>query len=144
MLRSGGRGTPTAAGVGSVPLTVAAGRATGQTAAKANLLSYTVGAADASFEVVANVLVTVATSHSFQVSVTFTDEGNTSRTYFLCFTITSGAPPGSTISNTNGALPYVGMSSLLRAKAGTTITVQTSGTFTTVTYNVEAWLRQIG
>lgn len=133
----------TIAGVTGVPVIVAQARATAQTAAKASLISYTVGAADTSYEVSGNVLVTASTTHTFVESVTYTDEGNTSRTLNLTFTLVSGGSPGTSIANANGAVPYMGLVQQIRAKAGTTITFQTTGTFTSVTYNVEGVLKQI-
>jgi hypothetical protein len=41
------------------------------------------------------------------------------------------------IANAAGAVPYEGVPLHIRAKSGTTITIATTGTFTTVTYNVE-------
>jgi hypothetical protein len=133
----------TTAGWG-VPSIVASGRSIAQTAAVANAGQYTVGAADGSFEVSCNVLVTTATSHSFGCRVNYTDEGNTARNVFLDFATPTGFPGGSAaIVNTNGAVPYLGTIRHIRAKSGTTITIDTSGTFTTVTYNVEGSIRQI-
>ncbi len=114
---------------------VGAARALGQTAA-ATLATYTVGGADASYMVSANVLVTIATVHSFTVTCTYTDEGNTSRTLTLSFSNVGGTI-STTIANAGGAVPYEGIPLHIRAKAGTTIVIATTGTFTTVTYNLE-------
>lgn len=134
-------GTPTFAaanitGTGGLFATIVGNdRKTGLTAAQA-LATYTVGAADASYVVSANVLVTTSVLHSFTVTVTYTDESNTSRTLTLNFSTLAGvlAP---TITNTSGAGPYEGVPTHIRCKAATTIVVQTTGTFTTVTYNFE-------
>jgi hypothetical protein len=134
----------TTAGWG-VPSIVANARFTGQTAAKASVATYTVGAADGSFEVSCNVLVTTATTHSFGCNVAYTDEGNTARTVYLDFATPSAYPSGTAaITNGNGAIPYAGTVRHIRAKAATTITINTVGTFTTVTYNVEGVIKQIG
>lgn len=128
-----------------VPSIVASGRATAQTAANASVATYTVGAADGSFEVSANVLVTTATSHNFQVTCAYTDEGNTARTVTsvpLYLVGGAGAGVQANIVNTAGAVPYMSTPLYIRAKAGTTITVATTGTFTTVTYNVEGVIKQ--
>lgn len=122
-------------GVASTP------RLTGQTAA-ASLTSYTVGASDASFIVSANILVTTATLHSFTCRVVYTDESNTSRTVTMNFSTLAGAITP-TIANAGGAQPYEGVPLHIRAKAGTTITVSTAGTFTTVTYNLESALTKL-
>lgn len=118
------------------------GRATAQTAAVASVVALTVGASDASYEVSANVLVTTATTHNFTATVAYTDEGNTARTLTLNFSSLAGAL-ATAIINTGGAIPYSGIAVHIRCKAATTITVATTGTFTTVTYNVEGIIRQL-
>jgi hypothetical protein len=118
-------------------------RTVGATAAVASVAAFTVGPNDASFEVVANVLVTTATTHAFTVTCTYTDEGNTSRTLTLCFTLVAGGTLVTSVANANGAVPYMGVPQRIRCKAGTTITIATTGTFTTVTYNVEATIVQV-
>lgn len=135
--------TSTTAGVmswTSVPSIVGNDRKTGLTASQA-LATYTVGASDASYEVSANVLVTTATLHSFTCTCTYTDEGNTSRTLTLNFSTIAGAITP-TIANAGGALPYEGVPLHIRCKAGTTIIIATTGTFTTVTYNLEERIKQ--
>lgn len=122
---------------------VATGRFTAQTAAKASVMAYTVGAADGSFEVLANVLVTTSTTHSFTVTVAYTDEGNTARTATMSFQQLAGGAPVTVIANAAGAVPYSSLVLPIRCKASTTITVATTGTFTTVTYNVESFLKQV-
>lgn len=122
------------------------GRATGQTAANATVSQVTVGAADASYEISANVLCTVATTYSFAVQCTYTDESNTARTVNLSFfSGASGTSTGALVSAANGAGPYMGRPMRIRAKAGTTITIltQAAGTYTTVTYNVEGSIKQV-
>jgi hypothetical protein len=42
------------------------------------------------------------------------------------------------ITNVTGAGPYDGLPLHIRCKTATTITVKSTGTFTTVTYNAEA------
>lgn len=130
--------TPVAAGVPQIT----SGRFTGQTAAKTNITPYTVGAADSSFLVWANVLVTASTLNSFSATCTYTDESNTSRTLTLNFSQLTGAFI-TTITNATGAAPYEGVPVAIRCKAGSTITLSTTGTFTTVTYNVEGFLQQV-
>ena len=125
-----------------VPAIYATGRATAQTAAKASVATYTVGAADGSFIVSANVLVTTATTHNFTVTCAYTDEGNTARTLTFNFSSLAGVL-ATAIINTGGAVPYEGVPLHIRAKSGTAITVATTGTFTTVTYNVEASIIQV-
>ena len=120
----------------------AAGRSPGAVAAVASVSAFTLGAADASFEVSANVNVTVSTTHSFTVTVAYTDETNTPRVLTLGFTQLAGATLLSLITNITGAGPYEGIVYHIRAKASTTITIATTGTFTTVTYNVEGIIKQ--
>jgi hypothetical protein len=129
------------AGLG-VPAIYASGRSTAQTAAVASVATFT-PAADGSFEVSANVLVTTATTHAFTVTCAYTDEGNTARTATLSFTNVAGTAIVTSIANATGAVPYQGLTIRIRAKASTAITVATTGTFTTVTYNVEATIKQI-
>ncbi len=112
------------------------GRSTAQVAAVANVATYTVGAADASFLVSSNVLVTTSTTHSFTVTVAYTDEGNTGRTLTLSFAQPAGTI-ATAITNVTGAGPYEGVPLHIRAKASTNIVFATTGTFTTVAYNVE-------
>lgn len=119
------------------------GRSTAQTGAVATVKQITVGAADGSYVVSANVLVTASTTHAFTVTCTYTDEGNTSRTVTMNFSLVAGGAFTTSIANANGAVPYMGMPLHIRCKAATTITIATTGTFTTVTYNVEGSIQQI-
>lgn len=125
-----------------VPAIYGSGRATGQTAAVASVAAYTVGAADGSFLVSANVLVTTATTHNFTVTCAYTDEGNTARTLTFTFSSLAGVL-ATAIINTGGAVPYEGVPMHIRCKASTAITIATTGTFTTVTYNVEGSIIQL-
>lgn len=125
-----------------VPAIYGSGRSAAQTAAVASVATYTVGAADGSFIVSANVNVTVSTAHTIAVQVDYTDETNTSRTLTLSFSQLAGAFINS-ITNLTGAGPYEGIPMHIRCKASTAITVKTTGTFTTVTYNVEGLIQQI-
>jgi len=123
----------------------ATGRATAQTAANASVATFTVGSADASFEVSANVLVTTATTHTFTVECAYTDEGNTARVLTMPFTLVAGSAIVTSVANANGAVPYIGINMHIRAKASTAITIRTqaAGTYTTVTYNVEGLITQV-
>lgn len=120
------------------------GRLTAQNAAVANVKTVTVPASDTSYEVSANVRVTTATTHSFTVTCTYTDEGGTSRTITLTFRlVASPTTITTTIANANGTVPYNGEVLHIRAKAATTIVIATTGTFTTVVYNVEGTINPI-
>lgn len=122
---------------------VARARETAQTGAVSSVVAYTVGAADGTFEVGASVLATTATTYNFSITVTFTDESNTSRTMDLPVLESTSSGLVAALTNTRGP-DYAGVPVQIRAKAGTTITVATSGTFTTVTYNIEGTIAQIG
>lgn len=119
------------------------GRSAAQTAAVASVLAYTLPATDGSFMVSANVLVTTSTLHNFTVTVAYTDEGNTARTLTLNFSTLAGVISNAGITNTGGAVPYEGVPLFIRCKASTAITIATTGTFTTVTYNVEGFITQV-
>ena len=129
-------------GVGAI---YSSSRATAQEARSAALATYTVGAADGTFLVSANVLVTTSTTHSFSVDVDYTDEGNTARTLILPMAQLAGTfITGGLITNVTGAGPYESAVLKIRCKAATAITIRPSaGTFTTVTYNAEADITQV-
>lgn len=117
--------------------------AAGQTAA-VTLSTYTVGAADGTFLVSANILVTTSTLHTFTVTCSYTDEGNTARVVTLQFSNLAGTFV-TTIANAAGAVPYEGVPLHIRCKASTSITVATAagGTYTTVVYNGEGSIVQL-
>lgn len=134
----------TITGIGGSPKIVAGGppcRLTAQVAAVASVCTYTVGAADGSFDITATVTVITATAHNFLVTVNYTNENSVATSLTFDFAAPGAAFP-SIIVNTSGAVSYGGFPIAIRAKTATTITVATSGTFTTVTYNVEATIRQ--
>lgn len=124
------------------PAIYGSGRSTAQTAAVASVATYTVGAADGSFYISGNVNVTASVTHSFTVTVTYTDEGNTARTLTLSFQQLTGTFL-TAITNVQGTGAYEGIPLHIRCKASTSITVATTGTFTSVTYNVEALISQL-
>lgn len=136
----------TTAGWG-VPAIQAAARVVAATnTGTASIATYTVGAADGSFRISANCLVTTSTTHSFSLDCTYTDESNAARTFTLPVAqlagsfITSGL-----ITNVTGAGPYESAVAHIRCKASTVITIRTSagGTFTNVVYNAEGNIQQI-
>jgi hypothetical protein len=113
----------------------------------ASIATYTVGAADGTFEVSANCLVTTATTHSFSLDVTYTDESNVARTLILPVAQLAGTfITGGLITNITGAGPYEASVMTIRAKAATAITVRTAagGTYTTVVYNARGVIKQVG
>jgi len=107
-------------------------RLTGQTAAVATVLSVPVGGSDCTFLVSANANVTSYTSGTLQVKVVYTDETNTSNTVTLQGHFTSGY--GVNVTGT-GAFEVNPIQ--IRAKAGTNVVVETTGTLVII-YNVEA------
>lgn len=125
----------------TAPNLVSANRVTAQTAA-ASLTSYSVGASDGSFIISSNILVTSSTVHSFSVTCGYVDESNVSRTLTLNFSQLTGTFI-TAITNGTGASAYEGVPVHIRAKSGTLITLATTGTFTTVTYNFEGIMQQI-
>lgn len=125
-----------------VPAVFGSARVTAQVAANASIATYTVGAADGSFLVSANVNVTTATTHNFGVVITYTDETSASRSLTLPMVQLAGTVVAA-ITNVTGVGPYAGIPVQIRCKAGTAITVTTSGTFTTVVYNAEGLITQI-
>jgi len=120
-------------------VSISDGRQTAQTTAIASLLAFTVGAADGLFRIQGNANITTFVAGSFNMTVTYTDETNTSRTLTLNFSSLTGTL-GIAIT---GAGPFEGIPAVIRCKASTTITVATSGTFTSLTYNAEAMLEQL-
>lgn len=123
------------------PTVQSTNRSTAQTGAK-TLTAFTVGGSDASFLVSANVNVTTSTAFSFSVTCSYKDETNTTRVLTLTFS-NLAATFLTTITNVLGAGPYEGVPLHIRAKAGSTITIASSGTFTTVTYNIEQFIQQL-
>lgn len=119
----------------------AIGRNTGITVATSGFGAYT-PAVDGSFIISANVLVTTSTLHNFTVRCFFTDESNIARTLTLTFSQVAGTLV-TAITNVTGAGVYVGVSFHIRARGGSVINFDTTGTFTTVTYNLDTRITQV-
>lgn len=126
-----------------VPAIYASGRKTAQTAASGTVCTFT-PAADGTFQIGANVLVTAATLASFTVTCTYTSEDGTAQTLTLTFSQVSGTLL-TTITNATGTGAYEGVPLRIRAQGATAITIQTAagGTYTTVTYNISASIEQL-
>lgn len=124
-----------------VPAIYGSGRSTAQTGAVASVATYTVGAADGSFIVSGNVNVTISTTHNFNLQCTYTDETNTVNTITMSVQQLGGTII-TAITNVTGIGAYEGVPLHIRAKASTSITIKTTGTFTSVTYNVEGLIVQ--
>jgi len=123
-------------------VTQAYGRLTGRTAAVASVCTYT-PPSDGTFEIGFNLNITTSTNFNFSANVTYKDETNTSQNVLLLYIGQGTSSLGNIFANVNGAVPYMGIPISIRAKGTNAITILTSGTFTTVTYNVEGWIRQI-
>lgn len=124
-----------------VPAIYGYGRVTAQSAANASIATYTVGAADGSFEVSANMNVTAVTVLATTLTCTYTDESNTARTMILPVAQVAGSFIAAGAITATGAWesPVIH----IRCKAATAITILTSaGTFTGVTYTAEGVIKQ--
>lgn len=120
----------------------AAGRVTAQSAANASISTFTVGAADGSFEVSANMNVTAATVLSTALTCTYTDESNTART--MIFPVAQVAGSFIAAGAITGTGAWESPVLHIRCKAATAITILTSaGTFNTVTYTAEGVIKQV-
>lgn len=113
------------------------GRTVGTAAAVPSITSYAVGAQDGSYLVSSDVLVTAYTAGTFTTTISYTDESNTPRVLTINYTSLAGVV-GTAVA---AAGPFSSEVYHIRVKAATTITAATTGTFTTLTYNVEAVIR---
>lgn len=124
------------------PAIQGAGRVTAQAAANATISTYTVGAADGSFQVSANMNVTVSTALTTTMTCTYTDESNTSRVMVMPVQQLTGSFIAAGAITGLGAWESPVMH--IRCKAATTITIgTTAGTFTGVTYTAEGIIIQV-
>lgn len=137
----------TTAGQG-IPIIVAQARTVAATnTGTASVATFTVGAADGTFEVGCNVLITTSTTHSFSCDTTYTDESNVARTMVMPVEQLAGTfATSGLMTNATGAGPYESAVMTIRAKAATAITIRTSagGTFTAVVYNIDGTIKQVG
>ncbi|MGI0085812.1 MAG: hypothetical protein ACREBQ_12095 [Nitrososphaerales archaeon] len=123
-----------------VTLTVAdSGWLTGNTGLVSSLASYTVGGNDADFEASFFLVIIAFTSGSVSCTVNYTDPTNTIRNATVSLT---NNVTGATTSVIQGGGDMSG-SAPFRAKAGTTITLQTSGTPTSLTYDIIAKIKEV-
>jgi len=126
---------------GGVPAIYGQGRALAQTGANSSVAPYTVDASgDGSFIISANILITAFTAGTVSVVITYTDEGNTARSLTMNLSSIGGV-----LGTTAGAAgAFEGIPLHIRAKANTAITVTTTVSIFTGTYNVEGYITQIG
>ena len=125
-----------------VPAIYGYNKALAQTAANASVAAYANTSTDGIFEVGATVKVITATTHDFTVTVSYTDTGNTARTLTLTFNKIDGTTV-TNIVNAGGTANYNGLVQQIAVKASTTITIATTGTFTTVNYDIWGTIKQI-
>lgn len=129
----------TTVGLVGVPNVTGSGRSTAQTAAVASVAAYTVGAADGTFEVSANVDITTFVAGTFTVTCAYTDENSSARTLTLNFSNSAGAVTTAVAA----ADSFANAPLTIRCKAATAITIATAGTFTSLTYNVSGLIKQV-
>lgn len=124
------------------PAIYGANGAAAQSAANPSIATYTVGAADGTFWVSANMNVTAATALSTSLTCTYTDESNTARAMIFPVQQLGGSfISGGLITGTG---PWETSVIHIRCKASTAITIFTAaGTFTGVTYTAEGVIAQV-
>jgi len=126
-----------------LPPIVAYERRVGQIAALTGLASYSVpAAADVTLLATFEIMVTVSGTHSFQTNLIFTDTGGTGRTIQLD-SAGVNAQYDVQVGQAQGAVPYCGRLYSVRCKAGTTVSFTTTGTFTSVTYEMSGTFLQV-
>jgi len=117
----------TTAGFG-VPIIVAEGDSIGNTGTITSVCAYTVGASNGVFKVGGDIDVTAFTSGAINLQVTYTDWNSGAQTITIDISALAVADtPGNEVT--------------IMAKASTSITIKTTGTFT-ATYNVAATIVQ--
>lgn len=116
---------------------ITSGRVTAQTGAASSIVTVTAGATDESYLVWGNINCTVFSSGTFSLQCNYTNESNVAQTPLFEGHFTSGY--GTTVTGTGS---FEGQPLALRVKAGTTITILTSGTFTSLTYNAEGFIQR--
>ncbi len=128
-------------GVGTgTPIIQANANVTAQSAA-GTITSYATKAVDGDFEVSAQVIVTAAASISTTIEVDYTDVNSGAQTMVLPIYKQAGTPVASATIVATGTYETPVMH--IRAKASTTITIKTTtGTFTTVTWQGSAVIKQ--
>jgi len=119
------------------------GRATGQTAAVSNVVQVTTGGSDESYLVSFSARTTTSGSELITVSVDYTDETNTAVNQAFTMNTSSGVAQTAFMRFSYGAVAYAGTPMHIRCKAGTNITIKTTGIFTGCTYNVEGVIKRL-
>jgi len=114
------------------------GSATAQTTTNSNVVQVTVGASDGTYLIGASVLCTTYASGNLNITIAYTDVLGNSITLPLNGHFTSGY--GVNVSGTGN---FEGQAIQIRAKAATTVTITTTGTFS-LTYNIYGSITQLG
>jgi hypothetical protein len=131
------------AGLG-IPAIYASSSATGLIAADTNRINYTPPATAGRYRISWTIDTTTATTDNFTVVVTWKNATGTARSQNSGgFDKNGTALVAGAITNTIGAGAYYGSMLLDIDNSATAITLSTAGTFTTVTYNIAAWLEQV-
>jgi hypothetical protein len=126
-----------------LPVVVAQANITGQSAA-ATITSYANAAADADFDVRAQMSVTASTTLVTTITCTYTDVANVSRSMIMPIQALTGTFVAAGAITGAGASIWETPTMHIRAKASTTITLLTStGTFTGVTYSASGVITQL-
>jgi hypothetical protein len=119
-----------------LPAIRAAAHFVGLTAAVPSLTSYT-PLVDTTLNVMVSILITTSSAEAFTIFVSYTDTGGTARVATLPLRLLTGVNVLA-VAFANGAIPYAGVTQQFRARAGTLVTLGTTGTFTGATYDCSA------
>jgi len=118
------------------------GRAANVINSLVTVVSRQVGPVDTSFRGSCYCNVLSGTTYAMVAVIRFTDESGTTGTRIITM-MTGGLV--TTMQNADGnPRTYSGLSEQVRAKAGTTISIEIVGTVTNVTYNFEGFLEAVG
>lgn len=94
------------------------------------------------YDISCNLYIASGTTYSFSVLVQYNDQGNNAHFITIPLVLASGAL-ATTATNVTGSGPYLGVKMRIRNAAGTSILVGTSGTFTSVNYDIECSIEQV-
>jgi len=114
---------------------------TGQTTTIGSVAGFT-PTADGDYILCAEVRITASSTFNFTVIYSYTDEGGNARTGTMNFSNLAGTI-ATAMANAGGATVYAGIPLQIRAKSGAGIAIGTTGTFTSVTYNITASIIQL-
>jgi hypothetical protein len=127
-----------------VPAVYASFSSTANTGVVTNAINYSPPATAGSYRLCWQVDTTISTTNNFHVVGTWKDASGNARSQTLGGTDPAGnALVAGAITNTIGTGVYSGCTEFQIDNSATAITLSTSGTFTTVTYNIDATLEQL-